>query len=85
MDKPICQSCGMPMTPEDFGTNKDASANEEYCKYCFKDGAFTSDETLEEMIESCVKFMAEPGSEFTEEQARQYLQESMPKLKRWQQ
>lgn len=35
-----CQSCAMPMGGEKdlLGTNADGSNNEEYCKYCFKDG-----------------------------------------------
>ena len=41
-----CQSCGrLPMqTTEQFGTNKDGSVNREYCCYCYKDGAFTSND-----------------------------------------
>ena len=34
----FCQSCAMPMTDEQFGTNADGSKNEDYCIYCFKDG-----------------------------------------------
>lgn len=85
MNQTICQSCGMPMTAEDYGTNKDGSANQEYCKYCFADGAFTSEETLDQMIETCVKYMVKPEEGMTEEKARALLNEEMPKLKRWQQ
>ncbi len=83
MDQPICQSCTMPMGTEDFGTNKDGSANADYCKYCYQDGAFTSDTTMQEMIEICVPHMVGPESGFTEPQARAMLQEMMPELKRW--
>ena len=49
----FCQSCAMPLTVEaHFGTNADGTKNEEYCIYCYKDGAFTSEMTMEEMIES---------------------------------
>ena len=54
----ICQSCGMPMKEEDFGTNAGGGANQEYCKYCFQNGRFSCEGTMEEMIESCVPFMA---------------------------
>lgn len=47
----FCQSCGMPLeADEHFGTNKDGSKNTDYCAYCFKDGAFTADITMDEMI-----------------------------------
>ncbi len=36
----ICQSCGMPMQEEQYGTNQDGSRNEKYCCYCYKDGGF---------------------------------------------
>lgn len=80
----ICQSCGMPMAEgaDLFGTNQDGSPNDEYCKYCFKDGTFGNpDETLEEMINSCVPFMVEEG--MSAEDARTYLEKVLPTLKRW--
>lgn len=47
MEEKICQSCGMAMKArEDFAQNQDGSLNEEYCRYCMKDGAFTADCTL---------------------------------------
>ena len=55
----ICQSCGMPMQEEQYGTNQDGSKNETYCCYCFKDGAFAQDCSLEEMIEFCAPFEVE--------------------------
>ena len=40
----FCQSCGMPLDSKDVcGTNQDGSINEEYCIYCYKDGAFVDD------------------------------------------
>lgn len=46
-----CQSCSMPMeNPEMMGTEKDGSKSKEYCKYCYRQGAFINpDMTLEEM------------------------------------
>lgn len=83
MDKPICQSCGMPMSPEEFGTNKDGSPSSEYCKYCYQDGAFTKEETLDEMIETCIPFMLQENPEVTEAQVREHLQGTLGTLKRW--
>ena len=42
----FCQSCGMPMKkdPEGGGTNADGDKSQDYCSYCFVNGAFTSPE-----------------------------------------
>jgi hypothetical protein len=78
----ICQSCGMPMVkPEDFGTDINGSKNEEYCTYCFQDGKFTLDATLEQMIKKLVTMHDQMG--MTEEEARKMANENLPKLKRW--
>ena len=55
----ICQSCGMPMQEEQYGTNRDGSKNHTYCCYCYKDGAFAQDCSLEEMIDFCAAFEVE--------------------------
>lgn len=49
--KIFCQSCSMPLDkPELLGTEKDGSKSQEYCKYCYQNGAFTNpDMTLKEM------------------------------------
>ena len=78
----ICQSCGMPMMKtEDFGTDINGSKNEEYCTYCFQNGKFTLDATLEQMIEKLVTMNDQMG--MTEEEARKIANENLPKLKRW--
>lgn len=84
----FCQSCGMPMElPEQYGTNKDGSLNTEYCVYCFKDGSFTQNITMDEMIEHNLKYLAEfnkdSNTKFTVEQARAEMQAYFPTLKRW--
>jgi hypothetical protein len=82
-DMQICQSCCMPMTADLYGTNANGMPNEDYCKYCYVNGAFTTpDLTMERMIEICVPYMVEQGLE--EESARNLLKVSLPKLKRWQ-
>lgn len=87
MDMKYCESCGMPMgeTNELYGTNADGSISEDYCKYCYDSGVFTSQCTMEEMIETCVPHMATPESGMNEEQARAMMKEFFPKLKRWNQ
>ncbi|HPF17078.1 MAG TPA: zinc ribbon domain-containing protein [Thermotogota bacterium] len=81
MEQLVCQSCGMPLKEELFGTEKDGSLNQEYCVYCYKDGSFTSECTMEEMIETCVPFMEEQG--MNKEEARALLEKELPKLRRW--
>ena len=53
----FCQSCGMPLTDEVLGTNADGSKNEDYCMYCYRDGKFLQECTMEEMIEHCAQFV----------------------------
>ena len=55
----FCQSCGMPLTEDVLGTDADGSKNEDYCIYCYKDGAFTGDFTMEEMADFCAQFVDE--------------------------
>ena len=79
----FCQSCAMPMTEELFGTNADGSKNEDYCMYCFKDGEFTSDMTMEEMMNFCIEKMVEVHPEIDRDEASKMMNEVFPQLKRW--
>ena len=47
----------MPLTEELLGTNADGTKNEEYCIYCYKDGKFLQECTMDEMIEHCAQLM----------------------------
>ena len=74
----------MPMADEGlFGTNADGSKNEDYCIYCFKVGEFTSDMSMEEMMNFCIDKMVEVHPEIDKEQASAMMGEVFPKLKRW--
>jgi hypothetical protein len=78
----ICQSCSMPLEKtEDHGTNADGTLNNEYCVYCFKDGAFTKEMTLEEAILDAANY-AEYMDGATPEQAVAYAREVFPTLSR---
>jgi general stress protein 26 len=57
MEQKFCQSCGMPLSPEVLGTNADGRKNEDYCMYCYKNGKFLQDCTMEEMIDATSKEM----------------------------
>ncbi len=50
----------MMMSQEDYGKNLDGSVNKEYCKYCFPNGAFGKDETMEEKMEELKKYYTRP-------------------------
>ena len=83
-----CQSCGMPLQKkEDSGTNGDGSYCLDYCCYCYQYGVFTSDCTMDEMIEHCIAFLAEfnkgNNTQFTKEQAVAEMKKYFPALKRW--
>ena len=78
----------MPLINEILGTNVDGTKNEEYCIYCYKDGAFTDDLTMEGMVESCAQFVDEynknTGQNLTQEELKSMLRQYYPTLKRWQ-
>ena len=80
----MCQSCAMPLINEEIiGTNADNSKNIEYCIDCYKDGAFTSKETMEEFIEICVPYVSKGNPYPNEEAARKAMQKIFPNLKKW--
>ena len=90
----------MPLTRiEDCGTNADGSTrsattgdacqskNFDYCQYCYKDGQFLQDCTMDEMIEHCSQFVDEVNKNMpqpmTKEEYKQMMQGFFPMLKRW--
>ncbi|MCL2406879.1 MAG: helix-turn-helix domain-containing protein [Defluviitaleaceae bacterium] len=89
MSKFLCESCGSHFPSEGFyGNNADGTTNEDYCKYCWVDGKFGKpNETLEEMVESCVPFMVKsddnPDGYPDADAARQAMKGLLPNLKRW--
>ena len=89
MEMKFCQSCGMPLTDEILGTNADGSKNEDYCIYCFKDGKFTQDCTMDEMIEFCAQFVDEVNKNMpkpmTRDEYKDMMRQYFPTLKRWKQ
>ena len=99
MEMKFCQSCGMPLTSDEVcGTNADGSLSADYCTYCYQQGKFAQDCTMDEMIEHCAQFVEEfnkdseqnPDSYFhnyakvTKEEAIAMMKQEFPKLKRWQ-
>ena len=79
--KLICQCCGMPIEDDAIlGRDNDGMLNENYCKWCYSDGTYTYSD-MDELIDVCIKHMV--NEDFTEEQARSYMKELLPKLDYW--
>lgn len=89
MEQHFCQSCGMPLSDSNRGTNCDGSRNEDYCLYCYKGGEFTQHFTMNQMIEFCARFTDQMnqagGWNLTPEQAKEQMRRFFPQLKRWKQ
>lgn len=71
------------MAANDHGTDLNGSISDDYCKFCFNDGKFGKDETMEEMIESCIPFRVNEAEGIDEKTARKQMYDLFPKLKRW--
>lgn len=77
----------MPIDESTFGTEADGSKNQDYCLYCYKNGHFTKDCTMDEMIELNLKYLDEFNKDsevkYTIDEARATMKEFFPQLKRW--
>lgn len=83
-----CQSCGMILEKDsDKGTENDGSKSKEYCTFCYQQGKFAQDVTMEEMVELNLQDLDEwnkaAGLRLTKQEAREQLMEFLPTLKRW--
>ena len=76
----ICQCCGMPLDDSIIGKNKDGTLNEDYCQWCYADGTYTYS-NMDDLIDVCVGHMV--NENFSEEEARTYLKQTLPKLDYW--
>ena len=80
----------MPLTcDDDCGKNADGSICFDYCKYCYSDGKFLQDCTMDEMIDHCAQFVDEVNKHMpkpmTKEEYKQMMRGFFPMLKRWKQ
>ena len=76
----VCQCCGMPLDDAIIGREKDGTLNEDYCQWCYADGTYTYSD-MDTLIDVCVGNMV--SEDFTEEQARAYLKQTLPRLDYW--
>ena len=79
----VCQSCGIPLTDKNRGTNDDLSSSKEYCRFCYEQGEFvipnlTLDMQMDRLANMAIERMKMPESE-----ARQMAEKVLPGLKRW--
>jgi hypothetical protein len=81
-NKTICQSCGIPLETEAVkGTEKNGLKSNEYCKYCYEDGAFKNPTmTLEDMKNNVKSIMKKLE---LKEDAIQNILPILQTLKRW--
>ena len=85
-ERTFCQCCGMPLDkPEDRGSEVGGTPSEDYCRYCYQNGAFTApDATMDDIIAFNLKFNEENGHPFgPQEQAEKMMRGWFPTLKRW--
>jgi len=78
----------MPLDNDEMkGTEKNGRKSDDYCIYCYADGAFTRDMTMEEMIQTNIQFLDQwiesTGVRMTEDEAIAELRKYLPTLKRW--
>ena len=78
----ICQCCGMPLEDASISKEPDGFFNEEYCKWCYADGEYMYHD-MDDLIDVCVGHMA--NDQFTPEQVRVYMKDTLPKLNYWKQ
>lgn len=76
----ICQCCGMPLEDSIIGRDKDGTPNENYCQWCYADGTYTYSD-MDTLIDVAAGHMV--NENFTEEQARAYLKQTLPGLDYW--
>jgi hypothetical protein len=73
------------MAGAEYGTEADGTKSTDYCSYCYGEGKFKGDMTMQQMIDFCVKPMVEHTPGMTADKARAMMNEFFPQLKRWKQ
>ena len=78
----ICQCCGMPLSEDDMISREpDGSYNEDYCKWCYTDGAFAY-ESKDGLRDFLISHMPNPDNTPEEVRKSQYDQ-YLSQLKHW--
>ncbi len=83
MPEHYCQSCGMMFTgPDQHGHEADGTVTEDFCRWCYDQGAYTYETTMEEMIEDCAPRMAKHMG-WSVDECASLLGAILPNLRRW--
>ena len=83
MPEHYCQSCGMMFTaPNQFAHEADGTERQDYCKWCYDQGEYLENVTMDEMIEECAPRMAEAMG-WTLDESASLLGAVLPTLDRW--
>lgn len=72
-----------------LGTNADGSKSDAFCYYCLKDGKYTVDVSMHEMIDIWLKYIDKYNmyahTVYSPEELKTILEKRLPALKRWKQ
>ena len=82
MPEHYCQSCGMILTPDSYGTDAAGNASDHYCKWCYENGKYTYETTMDAMIEDCAPRLAQ-STGMTRDEAISLMGAVLPQLERW--
>ena len=78
----VCQCCGMPLNEDGMISREpDGSFNEDYCKWCYADGAFTYD-SRDALLDFLVGHMPNPEN-LSDEARRKSFDSYLSGLKHW--
>ena len=82
MPEHYCESCGMYLAPDDCGTDASGKKTGHYCKWCYEQGEYTYETTMEAMIEDCAPRLAE-NTGMTLDEAVSLMGAVLPQLEQW--
>ena len=78
----VCQCCGMPMGEDGMISREgDGSFNEDYCRWCYADGAFAY-ASKDSLLDFLIAHMPNPDS-LPEEERRSQYDAYLSQLKHW--
>ena len=77
----ICQCCGMPLDDNSISRETDGEFNEEYCKWCYKDGELVY-HSLQELMDFLVPHLSSIHK-CEQEEMKIMLEKQLPQLNLW--
>lgn len=78
----ICQCCGMPLSEDGMISKEtDGTFNEDYCKWCYTDGAFAY-QSKDSLLDYLVGHMPNPDN-LTDDERRTQFDSYLSELKHW--